>query len=173
MGEAPAGLTFALAPTLFPLAPGTRGLTPVAFSNGVLPDALGALPPETPPVVSVARGTATFTSGAPLPTVLPRTEGAIGDGLTGWPAPAAGDPPGPATFALGTPLPTVLPRTEGVIGDGLTVIGWPTPVGAAPGVTVPAFTFGTTPLGMERCAPPPTPTPPPTPIPPSEPPALP
>ena len=131
MGEAPAGLTFAL----LPLAPGTRGLTPVAFSNGVLPDALGALPPETPPVVSVARGTATFTSGAPLPTVLP--------------------------------------RTEGVIGDGLTVIGWPTPVGAAPGVTVPAFTFGTTPLGMERCAPPPTPTPPPTPIPPSEPPALP
>src|SRR5437764_903151 len=107
------------------------------------------------------------------PRVLPRTEGAIGDGLTGWPAPAAGDPPGPATFALGTPLPTVLPRAEGVIGDGLTVIGWPTPVGAAPGVTVPAFTFGTTPLGMERCAPPPTPTPPPTPIPPSEPPALP
>src|SRR5437868_12235303 len=169
MGEAPAGLTFALAPTLPPLKPGARGLTPEAFSNGVLPDALGALPPETPVVVSVARGTATFTSGAPTPTVLPRTEGAIGDGLTGWPAPAAGDRLGLATLALGAPLPTVVPRTEGVTGAGLTVIGWPTPaaVGNPLGVITPAFTFGATPLGMETCAPPPTP------MPPSEPPALP
>src|SRR5437868_13349457 len=117
MGEAPAGLTFALAPTLPPLKPGARGLTPEAFSNGVLPDALGALPPETPPVVSVARGTATFTSGAPLPTVLPRTEGAIGDGLTGCVAAAAGYLAGPATFALGTTLPTVLHSAGGVIRE--------------------------------------------------------
>ena len=104
---------------------------PEAFSNAVLPDALGALPPETPVVVSVPRGTTTFT--------------------------------------LGAPLPTVVPRTEGVTGAGLTVIGWPTPaaVGNPLGVITPAFTFGATPLGMETCAPPPTP------MPPSEPPALP
>lgn len=162
MGEPPPGPTFALAPTLLPLTPGTRGLMPEAFSNGVLPDALGALPPETPPVVNVPRGTTTFTSGAPLPTVLPMTEGAIGDAPTGWPAPAAGDPLGPATLAL----PTVLPR-KGVTGNGLTTIGWPTPVGNPPGVSAPAFAFGKTPLGIETCAPPPTP------IPPSAPPALP
>src|SRR2546428_281541 len=78
MGEAPAGLTF----SLLPLAPGTRGLTPLAFSKGVLPGALGALPPGTPPAVSVSRGTPTVSSGAPLPHGFPRTERAIGGGPT-------------------------------------------------------------------------------------------